>query len=179
MADEVAQVAGAAATPGRGGKSKLFAIMIVAGLMLIEGVGVYSLVKFTGGTPAASEAAQGGGKTEPGQPIELPKDLEAEVEVLECRPSNRTVGKLITFHLKVSVLVRRENQEQVQKLVEEKKGRLQDRVNYVIRSAQLKHLNEPGLETIRRQIKHEFDSIFGDDELIVAVLIPQMLQSTP
>jgi len=179
MAGEVAQVAGEAGTAKSGGKGKLFALVIVAGLMLLEGVGVYSLVKFTGGTPAVTKAAQDETGAAPGQPIELPEDQEAEVEVLECRPSNRTVGKLITFHLRVSVLVRRENQELVQKLVEEKKGRLQDRVNYVIRSAQLKHLNEPGLETVRRQIEHEFDKIFGDDELIVAVLIPEVLQSTP
>ena len=178
MADEP-QIAGEAGTSKKGGKGKPVAIMIVAVLMLLEGVGVYSLVKFTGGGPMASAAAQGEGAAEPGAPIELPEDQEAEVEVLECRPSNRTVGKLITFHLRVSVLVRRENQELVQKLVEEKQGRLQDRVNYVIRSAQLRHLNEPGLETVRRQVKHEFDKVFGDDKLILAVLIPELLQSTP
>ena len=176
---EDAQAAGEAGTAKKGGKGKLITLVIVATLMSVEGVGVYSLVKFTGGGPMASAAAEAENAAVPGKPIELPEDQEAEVEVLECRPSNRTVGKLITFHLRLSVLVRRENQELVQKLVEEKKGRLQDRVNYVIRSAQLKHLNEPGLETVRRQIKHEFDKVFGDDKLILAVLIPELLQSTP
>ena len=101
----------------------------------------------------------------------------AEVEVAECRPSNKMSGKFITFHLRVSVLVAAADVEQVEKMVKAKRARLLDRINFVVRSADPRHLNEPNLETVKRRLKHEFDRIFGDEELIEAVLIPQMLQS--
>ena len=60
-----------------------------------------------------------------------------------------------------------------------KRARLEDAVNTVIRSSEPKHFTEPGLESIKRRFKHEFDVAFGDKELIHAVLIPQLLQSGP
>jgi len=51
-------------------------------------------------------------------------------------------------------------------------------VTTVIRSADPKFLQEPGLETIRRQIKFELDKVLGDDKIIVDLLIPSLLQSS-
>ena len=147
--------------------------------MLLEGVGIYSLVRFAGSGPATAEAAAAGAEADNDEATELPADDLAELEVVDCRPTNKTIGKLITFHIRVSILVRREDHEMMTKLVEEKQNRLQDRVNFVVRSAELKHLNEPGLDTIKRQIKHEFDLVFGDDKIVVEVLIPELLQSGP
>ncbi|HNQ22319.1 MAG TPA: hypothetical protein PKK06_04425 [Phycisphaerae bacterium] len=177
MADEVAPSPAAGANAG-GKKQRIVSVVIVAGLMLLEGVGVYSFVKYTGASPVPAQAAQSTNPDAAGGDVP-PATGEAEVTVVEARPTNRTTGRLITFQLRVSVLVAREHQDKVKKLVEERKDRLLDRVNVTVRRAELKHLNEPGLDTIKRQLKYEFEQILGEPGLVRDVLIPEILQSGP
>ena len=100
----------------------------------------------------------------------------AEIELAECRPGNSTSGKYISFNIRVSALVTSDDVERAKQLVKEKRSRIQDRINYVVRSAELKQLYEPGFETIRRRLKHEMDQLFDDDTLIKGILIPELLQ---
>ena len=153
-------------------KNKLVPILVIALLMIGEGVGIFFLIKSVNPDPAKTMAHNGDLSLGAFQ-----GDSMAEVALVECRPSNRMAGKLVTFHIKVSGLVTSEDHERAKELVEAKKARLEDGVNIVIRSAEPKHLNEPGLETIKRRLKYEIGRIFGDDELIKEVLLPQILQS--
>ena len=175
MADEKADAKPKAEAANK--KSKL-PILIIAVLMGVEGVGVFFVAKmFVLADPASVEAVETGDeygdeRTEDAQPT-------AEVEITDCRPSNKVTGKLITFRLRVSALVAASEAEHAVELVRANSARLTDRVNYVIRSAEPQHLNEPGLETIKRRLKKEFDRILGDEQLIKEVLIPELLQSGP
>jgi len=101
----------------------------------------------------------------------------AEIELPECRPTNRMSGKLVLFRLRVSILVSAAAAEKAKALVESNKARISDRLNFVIRSADPQHLNEPGLESVKRRIKHELDRVACDEALIQEVLIPELLQS--
>lgn len=172
MADDDVQAAPTQAKSG----SKKMQVIVVALLMIGEGAVIYFLTNSLGQAPASAVAAG----TEPGDNAigVAVEEQMAEVEVAECRPSNKMSGKFITFHLRVSVLVAAADVERVEKMVKAKRARLLDRVNFVVRSADPRHLNEPNLETVKRRLKHEFDRVFGDDELIEAVLVPQMLQSS-
>lgn len=157
-------------------QSKMVPVLVIALLFIGEGVGVFYLANAISSDPVAAAAAdieaaegadRGGGKSA----------ALAEVEVAECRPSNKMSGKLISFRLRVSVLVLRTEVERASALIEERKGRLRDRINFVVRSVEPQHLNEPGLETLKRRLKHEFDRVFEDDSLVHEVLVPEMLQS--
>ena len=88
-------------------------------------------------------------------------------------------GKFVTFHIRVSALVAAADVERAEGIVRNKRARLEDAVNTVIRSSEPKYFKEPGLESIKRRLKHEFDIVFSDNQLIRDVLIPQMLQSGP
>lgn len=156
-------------------KGRLIPILVVVLLMGVEGVGVFLLAKAISPNPA--QALAGGTGAGAGKAGGLHEDEFAEVELADCRPSNKTSGKFITFHIRVSGLVASADVERAKELVRAKRARLEDGVNTTIRSAELKHLNEPGLETIKRRLKHEFDRVFDDDQLIKEVLIPQLLQS--
>lgn len=168
------------------GKKKL---MIIIGLiMAVEGVGVFFLVKTFSGSPAAVTAAEGehgdgDGHGDKGPKVAVDdmgkKGKLEEVKLGDCRPSNRMSGKLITFQLKVSVLVTQENLEKVKELVTMHESRLRDRINFVIRSAEPEHVNEPGLDALKRRMKFEFDRVFEDTNMIQEVLIPEFLQSGP
>lgn len=172
MADETTP-----SPPASGGRhSKLVPAIIVGLFMIGEGVGVYYLANLISSDPVAAAAADleaadgadGGG----GESVAL-----AEVEVAECRPSNKTSGKLVSIQLRVLVLVPQTEVERVSALIDEREGRLRDRINFVVRSVELPHLNEPGLETLKRRLKLEFDRVFEDDSLVHEVLVPEMLQS--
>ena len=174
MAGEPAETDAAAAPSA---KRRMVPFLIVALLMVGEGVGVFFLAKAINPAPVSAFAGGAGG----GQPRDggtVTGGL-AEVAVAECRPSNMMAGKFVTFHIRVSGLVASVDEERAKDLVRANQSRLEDGVNTVIRKAQPNHLGEPGLETIRRRLKHEFDGIFDDEQLIKRVLIPQMLQSGP
>lgn len=160
-----------------GGKGRLFAVLVVVLLMGAEGVGVFFIARAMSPPPASALATEDGSGD--GEESNQSKADFAEIELAECRPSNMMAGKFVTYHIRVSALVAADDQDRAESLVRSKRARLEDGVNTVIRSAEPKHLGEPELGTIKRRLKHEFDQIFGDDQLIQKVLIPQMLQSSP
>lgn len=188
-------------------KGKLVPLLIIVGLMVVQGVGVYFVTKMMSGAPATAEGAEHaegegaqdehapadehGGDSHAAPTDEHGKAAEGhgakpaapvskgpvEIDVTECRPNNRTSGKLISLKLRVSALVMGPEAEKAKTLVESNKSRINDRVNVVIRSATPQELNEPGLETIKRRLKQELARVLGDEKLILEVLIPEMMQS--
>ena len=119
------------------------------------------------------QAAEGIGD----EPAPAPCEAFSEIPLADCRPTNKNGVKVFSYSIRVSGLVETEQLEEAQKLVEKMQDRIDDRVNFVIRSADQKFLNEPGLETIKRQLKSEMDKLVGRDDLIVEILVPELLQT--
>ena len=174
MADDSAAASAAPATAARSG-SRLVPLLVVAALMGVEGVGVFLLTNMLSGQPQAAPGESGPEGL--GAENSLVSAEPEEVELAECRPTNPQSGKPITMHIRVTALVAAADREKVEEMVESRKARIEDCVNTVMRSAHPKHLNEPGLETIRRRLQHELNELFGDDQLIQQVLIPHLLLS--
>jgi flagellar basal body-associated protein FliL len=155
---------------------KLMPILIVGAIMALEGGGIYVAMKLLGAEPAAASASQATGqigapvRNEPGKEI-------AEVPITTTDASNNVSGRLYLYHIEVSALVEAGKKDGLAELVVQRKSTIQDRINGVIRGADPKHLNEPGLETIRRQIQFELNKVFEDDSLILELLIPKLMQS--
>ena len=157
-------------------RKKLLPYTIIGAIMLVEGLAVYIAAKTLGSDPAAAEAGQGSGESI--GPDGMPTDMDVELLICELDAFNKKTGRLMMYHIQVVAIVNRGHEERLQKLVELRRGTISDRVTTVIRSAEPKYLSEPGLETIRRQIKFELDKIFGDETLIIELLIPKLLQSS-
>lgn len=153
-------------------RKRLITLGIVGAIMLLEGVGVVVAVKMTGHSPATGEAAQG--VQDPAQRLE---QMDAELGLVDCDAINRKSGHPVVVHVSLSVRVAPANQEHAGRLIAKRQDTLKDRVQMILRRADPQYLNEPNLDTIKRQIKHELDAILGDEELVLEVLIPQMLQS--
>ncbi len=165
--------------PPTKGRSRSWVVVIA--LMAVEGVGIFLGTKFflsPSPSIAAAEGAESTGATGSAQ-ADLKTPELAEVELSECRPINRVTGKLISFRMRTSILVNASETERAKALVEANKARIEDRVSFVIRSADPAQLNEPSLETIKRRIKSELDRILGDEKLVHEILIPEMLPSGP
>ena len=161
--------------PAQGKKSNLMPVVIVALLMVVEGVGIFFLAKTLSPAPAGALAAEMGDKADGTDGAN--QEAFAEIELAECRPSNMMSGKLIVFHTRVSALVAIDDQERAETLIRARRARLEEGVNTIIRSAELNHLSEPGLETIKRRLKHRCDEIFGDKDLVKEVIIQTFQQS--
>lgn len=155
-------------TPKGRGKFKL--IGIVGAIMLVEGAGIFIATRFLS-TPQTAQATVPGLEAQSG-PAE-PNDRE--IVIAEFRAMNDRSGHTIVYDLKVYGRVAGGNIDKVQKLLETKKATVEDRFAKVIRAAEPQYFKEAGLETLRRQIKHELDGLTGDPQLVQEVLIPSLM----
>jgi flagellar basal body-associated protein FliL len=161
---------------------RLMGVLIVAGLMIVEGIFLFCLINWisppppeaVAGEDSAGISGQGSGPDENGLSW---GDGLAEVDLTSCTLTNRNGPKAFTVTISVSVLVREMDEERVREQAERMKSRINDRVNFVVRSADQKYLNQPGLETIKRHLRNELEKCFGDDQLIVEVLVPELIQA--
>lgn len=147
----------------------LLTVAVVGGLMLVEGAGILIAVKFLGGGPEPARAGLGiDGDDSQG----LLGD-ETELKVTDMVSFNSTDGRVFVYQISVYASVETEHSEKIETLLELRKNTIDDRLSKVIRAANPKYLDEPGLETMQRQFKHELDQILGDDTLIKAILFPE------
>ena len=155
---------------------KLTTILVIAGLMLAEGGLIFGAMMFFGGDPGVATASTGSATGGAGSDHGHPGDV-AEVVIAELDAYNSLSGRLYVYHLQISAQVKPQDRQRIESIVEERGDTICDRINTVIRGADPRHLNEPGLETMRRQIKFELDKILGDDSLVLELLVPKLLQS--
>ncbi len=157
------------AKPAGGRKGKLVIFGVVGGVMLIEAAAILLVSRFLGG-PSSSHA----GVT--GLPGEAPATVaDKEIVVSSFRAMNDRTGHNIIYDVKVYARVNGNKAETVQKLFEEKKASIEDRMAKVIRAADPQYFREPGLDTLRRQIKYELDRVVGDGEMLQEVIIPSLM----
>lgn len=181
MADQPA-VEVAESTSSRKRPRRLISVLIVAGLMIVEGIFLFCLLNWVSPPPleavagddSAGGTSEGSGLDERGLSW---GDGLAEVDLTSCTLTNRNGPKAYNVTISVSVLVREMDEERIGELAERMKSRINDRVNFVVRSADQKYLNQPGLETIKRHLRNELEKCFGDDQLIVEVLVPELIQA--
>jgi flagellar basal body-associated protein FliL len=186
---------GAAAAKGGGGMGGLLAKTpdMLGGVMILEAVVLFAGFKFLGGGPkpvgasvitedsAASGEHGEPAKDEHGNPIpgaaKTAKGKTAEVQVLDFKAQNRQTGRLLLYDLSVYVVVKSEVESQVKDTIKAREALIKDRVRTIIAQNDPEKLgggSEPGLETLRRQVKHQLDEIVGDG-LIEEVLIPRCI----
>lgn len=139
-----------------GGKKKKKLMPILVGLaMVIEGAGVFAVMKIMGG-PATVDASE---------LVEEVDSQETPVEVmlLDARFQNLQTGRVWGWDAEIYIKVRNKNLEQVNEIQERHKAEIQAGVGLIFRRAQDRHLREPGLETLNRQLKVYVDEVFGHD----------------
>lgn len=156
-------------TPSAPKKNKKLPIL-VAGLMLVEAVVVFGVVKVLGGGPSSAEAALAG--------EELAGE-QAPVEVLLVNDAfqNMQTGRVWEWRVEIFLRVRQKNLAEVTRIQERDAATIKEGVALIFRRAHDRHLREPGLETIQRQVTAYLNEIFGTDPdgipRIDRVIIPE------
>jgi len=156
-------------------KPPIMMIGIVAGVMLVEAVGVYLLVGMTSAAGARASTELVDGKADPAEQI-------VEIEMIKDKFQNRTTGRVWQWQIEVFLKVRQKNVEHVTGTLTTRKAELKEGVSKIISSALDRHLAEPGRNTIDRQLTAYVNEMFGLDAegtpRVEDVLIPA-LSGTP
>ena len=197
MADKAEKKPDAAATPAAGGhgdaggakkKGGLLAKtpVLLGGAMVIEAAVLFGAFKMFGGsTPPPAAGAElaspddhgdGHGGTAGGGKATDKKKL-VELPVLDFKAPNKLSGRTFLFDVSIYVVTRGEHQEPVKQALKDRDALIKDRVRTIVAQSDPEKLMgsaEPGLETLRRQVKHQLDEIIGEG-MVVEVLVPRCI----
>jgi len=170
--------------------------VLLGGAMIIEAVVLFAGFKFlgSGAHPAAAAPTElvttekgeghgeGGGEgKEGGEAKPAHKGKTVEVDVLFPDPKtpgsfkapNKLTGRTYLYDVKIKAIVKTEFEERVKDSLSSNEGLIKDRIRTIIAQSDPEKLGgakEPGLETLRRQVKHQLDEVVGEgmiDEVIV------------
>lgn len=169
--------------------------VILGGVMIIEAFVLFAGFKMLSGGPSSASGAdielnehaegEGHGESghgeapavdEHGNPIKKadPKS-PAEVEVVTIRAANRQSGRTFFYDVQIKLITRQSNEEKVKSAIAARSGLIQDRIRTIIAQsdpAKLQQETEPGLETLKRQVKYQLDEIIGEG-FVEEVLVPR------
>jgi flagellar basal body-associated protein FliL len=174
--------------------------VLLGGVMAIEAVILFGAFKMMGSSPSAAEgaalhaaegehgeegdeadeggeAATSGSHGEGSAPAAKNSRRKYSMGILEFRAPNKVSGKMYLYDVAIEAQVMGKNFDSVQKKVEERKALISDRVRTIIAQSDPEKLNgqaEPGLETLKRQVKYQLDEIVGEGA-IEEVLIPRCI----
>lgn len=154
--------------PGR--KISIKTLAIIAVMMVAEGAGVYFLVSMTSGSSASAMAIEG---TE-----EADREQTKEILLIEERFQNVTSGTVWLWDTSVYLQVRNKNTGAVETVMKQREAEIKEGISRIFRKAEDRHLrDDPGLETLMRQISAYLNDVFGTDRddlpLIERVIIPK------
>jgi flagellar basal body-associated protein FliL len=161
--------------------------VLLGGVMLIEAIVLFAGFKFLGASARPAQGAEVVGL----DPAKGDKDAKgadgaaapdsskktAELQVVDFRAPNRQSGRLFVYDVSIFAVVKAEDADRIKQMITDKEALIKDRVRTIIAQADPDKLgggSEPGLETLRRQIKYQLDEIVGDG-LVDEVLVPRCM----
>lgn len=169
-------------------------------VMLIEAAVLFAGFKFLGGGAKQASAVDlareiankdphgeagrgdghGGGGHGGGQGNDSPasKDKFVEINIVDFKAPNSQNGRRYIYDVSVFALVPGESDQKVKDKIKKSENLIKDRLRTIIAQMDPDKLGggtEPGLETLRRQVKTQLEIIIGDgmiDEVLVPRCIP-------
>ncbi|HVP09727.1 MAG TPA: hypothetical protein VMV94_00910 [Phycisphaerae bacterium] len=151
-------------------KKSLATFGLFGGVMVVEGLAIFLCMRFFGSHPDPTLGVEGI-QVQASQPWKE----SAELEVAKLRVQNNNGQRTVLCSVTVVVRVHQSDADKVKEFLENRKNTINDALSRIIRSADEKHLNEPGLETLKRQFRFELSSLINDDAIIEQVLIPECM----
>jgi flagellar basal body-associated protein FliL len=164
--------------------------VLLGGVMIIEAVVLFAGFKFIGGgSPRAAAGAElaaekspataGESKGEGGKTDAASADPKSsvEIQVVDFRAPNKMSGRTFLYDVSIFVVTKSEFEEKVKGMISSRDALIKDRIRTIIAQSDPEKLgggSEPGLETLRRQVKYQMDEIVGDG-LISEVLVPRCI----
>jgi len=175
----------AAAAPAKGGGFLTKMPVLLGGVMLIEAVVLFAGFKFlNGGAKNASAAdlttldkTSAGNSGASGAAGATDASDSTEIELLDSRFPNKQSGRTFLYDIQIYLSCKKNVADKVKAIIGDHTALIADRVRTIIAESDPDKLgggSEPGLETLRRQVKYQLDEIVGDG-MIDDVLIPRCI----
>lgn len=133
-------------------------IGIVAILLIAEAAGMFFLLGATG-KPKETEAAHVDAHGHP----KAASDGPVEIQVVKERFPNNSTGRPWIWDAEVVVQVKSSEGDRIKAIVEGRAAEIRTGIGRIWRTAQQAHFNEPGLETLTRQVTAFLDEMLGPD----------------
>lgn len=136
--------------------------------LLAEEAGAHGEAGHGGGDDGHGGGASGGGE----------KKKTVEINVLEFKAMNKQTGRAFLYDVSIFAVTKGEFEEKVKSTIKDNEALIKDRIRTIIAQSDPEKLgggSEPGLETLRRQVKYQLDEIVGEgviDEVLVPRCIP-------
>jgi len=159
--------------------------VLLGGVMIIEAIVLFSGFKFLGGSAHSAQGAEivgadsakgeKGDKGDTASPADAKKTTE--LPVVDFRAPNKQSGKMFIYDVSIFAVVRTASADEVKQMITDREALIKDRIRTIIAQSDPDKLgggSEPGLETLRRQIKFQLDEIVGDG-MIDEVLVPRCM----
>ncbi|MBI4581066.1 MAG: hypothetical protein HY718_15285 [Planctomycetes bacterium] len=185
MLDEAAQATNEEASPAAGGRKRMVMLGVLAGVMAVEGLVVFVLVKHFSASASPSEAqaaSQNGLVSTEGHKAE--PDLELKIG--EFRIQNRKGQQAYTLDFTVFATIPTRQDAQAagsgggpgaaegrpeDAVVAAKAAKIKDRFSRVVRAMDPERFAEPDLASLRSKLKEELGEVLGADVKIKEVLL--------
>jgi len=160
--------------------------VMLGAVMLLEAVVLFAGFKVLGGNPSSaagaelttSETDEGHGDGHGGKPGKAgDKKKPVELLVLDFKAPNKTSGRTFLYDVAIYVVTKSEHEAKVKDTLKEREALIKDRIRTIIAQSDPEKLtggSEPGLETLRRQVKYQLDLILGEG-VIEEVLVPKCI----
>jgi flagellar basal body-associated protein FliL len=163
--------------------------VMLGGVMILEAAVLFAGFKFLGGGApkhaVGAEVAAGAGHDShgaeghgaAGATSSDEKKKTVEIQILAFRAPNKLAGRTFLYDVDIYAVTKGEHQELVKKTIEARKALITDRIRTIIAQTDPEKLgggSEPGLETLRRQVKYQLDHIVGEG-LVDEVLVPRCI----
>jgi flagellar basal body-associated protein FliL len=155
--------------------------VLLGAVMLVEAGVLFAGFKFFGGGPTPVEgallaadphSAHNGDTTDKPNPRK-----RVELAVLDFKAPNKLTGRTFLYDVSIYLVTRDEHKDKVRQTIAEREATIKDRIRTIVAQSDPDKLgggSEPGLETLRRQVKYQLDEILGEG-MIDEVLIPRCI----
>lgn len=160
----------AEAQPPAKPKKSMATLGLFGGVMIVEGVAIFMCMKVFGAKPDPTHGVEG-----IVVPATQPWKESGELEVAKLRVQNSNGSRTLLVNVTVVIRVHQSEMEKLKEFLHNRKSTVEDALSRIVRSADEKHLNEPGLETLKRQFRFELSSLLNDDSVIEQVLVPECM----
>jgi flagellar basal body-associated protein FliL len=154
--------------------------VLLGAAMLLEAVVLFAGFKFVGSGAKNANAADLTTivKKEDDKSGADDKNDTVEIPLVDSKFPNKLSGRTFLYDVTIFVTVKSDDVDKVKKIFADRDALIKDRIRTIIAQSDPEKLgggSEPGLETLRRQVKFQLDEITGEgmiDEVLVPRCIP-------
>jgi flagellar basal body-associated protein FliL len=156
--------------------------VVMGAVMIVEAFVLFAGFKILGGGPKHAVAIElsAGEHGVDGKGIDAgsTKHKFSEINIVDFKAPNTQNGRRYIYDVSIFATVKGDFEQKAKDAIKERDALIKDRIRTIIAQMDPEKLgggSEPGLETMRRQVKYQLDEIIGEgmiDEVLVPKCIP-------